>query len=141
MPISYHVPQGTLLMCDFNTGFAPPEMTKHRLVVALSPAIKSRPGLCTVVALSMTPPHTVMPYHAQIDINPPLPKSFSSTGIWIKGDMVYALGFHRLDLVRLPTKINGQRQYYKYTLSKDQIKQLHRCVLHGMGLSSLTSYL
>ena len=142
MPIRDHVAKGSLLTCDFNTGFVPPEMTKKRLVVVLSPQIKSRPFLCTVVALSTSPPEKVMPYHAQIDIRPKLPHpKFESDGVWIKGDMVSAVGFQRLDLVRLSTRPDGSRVYYWNTLTNDQMAIVHKCVLHGMGLSNLTNYL
>jgi uncharacterized protein YifN (PemK superfamily) len=141
MSILNHVPKGTLLMCDFNSGFVEPEMTKHRLVVVLSPEIKSRPRLCTVVALSTTPPKQVMPYHVQIDISPSLPKNYTSNGVWVKGDMIYSVGFHRLDLIRTGRIIGGKREYYWNRLSESQLNQINKCVLHGMGLSTLTKHL
>lgn len=61
MAIREHPPLGTLLLCDFGSGFKPPEMVKRRLVVVISPRIKARPGLCTVVALSTTLPKPVWP--------------------------------------------------------------------------------
>ncbi|MFH1159257.1 MAG: type II toxin-antitoxin system PemK/MazF family toxin [Pseudomonadota bacterium] len=118
MSISAHVEKGALLWCDFNSGFKEPEMIKRRLVVAISPKIKARPNLCTVVALSTTPPDPIMPYHAQIDIHPPLPKRLQSNGVWVKGDMVYAVGFHRLELIRTRGKY-GERAYYFNRLTSD----------------------
>lgn len=132
---------GTLLMCDFQQGFREPEMVKRRLVVVLSPKIQARPGLCTVVSLSTTPPNPAMPYHCQIDIRPVLPAKYVSDGVWVKGDMVYAVGFHRLDLVRTGKDIYGNRNYYFSCLSADNIKKIRECVLHGMGLSALTKHL
>ncbi len=139
MAILHHVPKGSLLQCDFNTGFVEPEMVKDRLVIVLSPVIKARPGLVTVVALSTTAPDPIMPYHAQLDIRPPLPKGLKSNGVWVKGDMVYAVGFHRLRQIRQKTKIG--RIYYTHTLTDEQMKTVHSCVLHGLGLSKLTKYL
>ncbi|MCE9506925.1 MAG: type II toxin-antitoxin system PemK/MazF family toxin [Alphaproteobacteria bacterium] len=142
MPISYPVPQGSLVTCDFGDCFVIPEMTKRRLVVVLNPIIATRPGLCTVVALSATAPDPQMPYHCQINITPQLPpKKFQSNGIWVKGDMIYTVGFHRLDLIRTGRIINGEREYYLHQLQKDQLKQVYKCVLHGMGLSSLTPHI
>lgn len=73
MPIQEHPALGTILTCDFNAGFKEPEMVKRRPVVVISPKIAGRYGLCTVVALSLTEPDPIMPYHCQIDIRPELP--------------------------------------------------------------------
>lgn len=141
MAIREHPSKGSILLCDFSQGFSEPEMVKRRPVVVLSPKIVARPGLCTVVALSTTTPDPVMPYHTQIDIRPPLPKQFSSTGIWVKGDMVYAAGFHRLDFLRFPKTRSGKRQYYYHTVTEEQMKAIQSCVLRGMGLAALTKHL
>ncbi len=82
-----------------------------------------------------------MPYHMQIDIVPPLPSYYQSSGVWVKGDMVYALGFHRLDFIRLGKTSNGKRIYYYSTVNDAQMKDIQSCVLRGMGLSSLTKHL
>lgn len=116
-------------------------MVKRRPVVVLSPKIAMRPGLCTVVALSETKPHPVMPYHCQIDIEPELPSPFSSKAIWVKGDMINAVGFHRLDLIRVGKANTGKRLYRYETLSNEIIKQIRECVLKGLGMSILTKHL
>lgn len=141
MPIKEHPPKGTLLMCDFTQGFKEPEMIKKRLVAVITPKISSRKGLCTVVSLSTTTPDPVMPYHCQIDICPALPPFLKSNGIWVKGDMVYSVGFHRLDFIRKGKDISGKRQYYYNTLNDQQIKNIQTCILHGLSLSSLTKHL
>jgi mRNA interferase MazF len=96
MPIKEHPLLGSILMCDFSSGFREPEMVKRRPVVVISPKIRQRPKLCTIVALSTTAPYPVMPYHCQIDIEPDLPMPLASRGLWVKGDMINAVGFHRL---------------------------------------------
>lgn len=141
MPILEHPEKGTLLLCDFNNGFCEPEMVKIRPVVVLTPKIAARPKLCTVVALSTSAPTPIMPYHAQIDIDPPLPAGLQSDGVWIKGDMVYAVGFHRLNLIRTGKDKNGKRTYYFNTLNREQRRIVNTCVLNGMGLSDLTKHL
>ncbi|MEX5533440.1 hypothetical protein ABFV46_26240, partial [Pseudomonas syringae] len=78
--------------------------------------IVSRKGLCTVVALSTTAPTPAMPYHYQMDIYPALPPGFESNVIWIKGDILYSIGFHRLDFIRKGKDALGKRQYYYDTL-------------------------
>lgn len=141
MPINEHPIPGTIVMCDFNQGFRDPEMTKRRPVIVVSPKIGLRPHLCTVVALSMTAPNPKMAYHAQIDIRPKLPEPLQSDGVWIKGDMVYAVGFHRLDLIRTGKGPNGKRLYRYDLLSPEQFKLVRTCVLRSLGLHSLTAHL
>jgi len=109
MPINEHPLTGSILVCDFASGFKEPEMVKRRCVVVLSPKIAARPGLCTVVALSSTAPRPVLGFHCQIDIEPRLPAEFFSDGVWVKGDMIYSVGFHRLDLIRTGKDDQGRR--------------------------------
>jgi mRNA interferase MazF len=141
MPISSHPPQGSVITANFDSGFKKPEMIKLRLVVVLSPAIKSHYGLCTVVALSTTDPDPVMPDHKQIDIPFDLPPPWGKRTRWIKGDMVNTVGFHRLDLLRLGKDLGGKRIYQLGVLPPEQMALVRRCVLHGMGLSTLTKNL
>lgn len=140
MPIHEHPATGTILTCKFDDTFKVPEMVKTRCVVVLSPRIVTRYGLCTVVCLSDTDPDPVMPYHRQIDIRPEIP-GWKSDQIWIKGDMVYSMGFHRLDLIRLGKDRQGKRIYRFDTLPEDQMKLVRSCVLRGLGLSVLTKHL
>jgi uncharacterized protein YifN (PemK superfamily) len=141
MAIQEHPMIGSILLCDFTQGFSEPEMVKRRPVIVLSHKIALRPRLCTVVALSDTPPNSKMAYHMQIDIAPPLPPSFKSNGLWVKGDMIYSVGFHRLDFIRVTKNDAGKRIYYTSTLSNDQLKLVRTCVLSGLGLSQLTKHL
>lgn len=62
---------------------------------------------------------------------------------WVKGDMIYTVGFHRLDLIRLGTKdLNtGKRQYYRNRLSRDRMKEIYNCVLHGLNLGHLGQHI
>lgn len=129
-------------MCDFSGGgFVNPEMNKKRPVIVLSPAIKARPYLCTVVSLSTSEPDHIMPYHQQIRIRPPLPRHWSSDDIWVKGDMVNAVGFHRLDLIRLGKDENGKRIYHIDPIEEDQFIVVQQCVLRALGWSTLTKHI
>jgi mRNA interferase MazF len=141
MPINDHPAPGTILICDFNGTFKEPEMVKPRCVVVLSPKIVRRAKLCTVVCLSMTAPNHVMPFHCQLDIRPKLPDRWASDGVWVKGDMVYSIGFHRLDLLRMGKDKNGKRIYRMDILPPEQMKDVRCCVLRGLGLSALTKHL
>jgi mRNA interferase MazF len=75
-----------------------------------------------------------MPYHCQIDLRPRLPEPFQSDGIWVKGDMINAVAFHRLDLVRLGRDGTGKRKYLLDPLSDDTLRRIRNCVLKAMGL-------
>jgi uncharacterized protein YifN (PemK superfamily) len=143
MPINDHPAPSTILVCDFNNTFKEPEMVKPRCVIVLSPKIERRAKLCTVVCLSMTAPSHVMPFHCQLDIRPTLPRPWESNGVWVKGDMIYSVGFHRLNLVRIGKEKDrtGQRIYRMDTLSAEQMKAVRCCVLRGLGMSSLTKHL
>ena len=142
MAINYHPKRGLIIRCDYDQGFRIPEMVKKRPVVVISPPIENRRlGLCTVVALSTTAPDHIMPYHAQLTLNSPLPKPYNkTTTMWIKGDMVNTVGFHRLDLLRCDRDKIGLRQYYMKPLTNEQLKLVYRCVLNGLGLANLTKY-
>ena len=141
MAIREHPKIGTVLMCDYNTGFVAPEMVKRRPVVVISPRIAARPGLCTIVPLSTTPPNPVMAYHCQIELPEQLPDWFDRNGVWVKGDMVSAVGLNRLDFIRLPKSTLGTRQYCFATLSGDSIRKIRSAVLAGLGLAHLTKNL
>ncbi len=127
-------------MVDFNQGFKKPEMIKLRPAIVLSPKIRSRPQLCTIVALSTTSPNKIMPYHTLITVPFELPQKLRPD-MWVKGDMVNAVGFHRIDLLRLSKKRDGKREYQVTSLQEEQMQHVFRCVLHGMGLSRLTKCL
>jgi mRNA interferase MazF len=141
MGLSYHPKIGTLLICDYDTGFAPPEMVKRRPVVVISPQITKRVGLCTVIPLSTTPPENIMPYHCQIKINPPLPKPWDAQEPWVKADMVFAAAFSRLNLIQEPRRRGDERNYIIYALPDDELKKIRKCLLFSLGLGSLTKHL
>jgi len=141
MSIDFHPMRGSILTCDFSTGFMPPEMVKRRPVIVISPMIKARPGLCTVVCLSTQKPDPMMPYHMPINLPEPLPQNWQVEHNWVKGDMVYAVSFSRLSFALLGKDRSGKRIYYKNTLSDADIKAVQRCVLHGFGLETLTKHL
>ncbi|MBM3547893.1 MAG: type II toxin-antitoxin system PemK/MazF family toxin [Alphaproteobacteria bacterium] len=139
MPIDFHPKIGSILLCDFNSGFKEPEMVKRRPVLVISPAISTRPKLCTVVSISTETPHKVLPFHHLLQVT--LPDHWHLGPNWIKGDMIYAVGFHRLDLIRKGKDEFGKRVYYMDTVSDDQLKEIRKCVLSSMGLSALTKHL
>ncbi|HYF85489.1 type II toxin-antitoxin system PemK/MazF family toxin [Azospirillum sp.] len=141
MPIREHPPIGTVLLCDFDQGFREPEMVKRRPVIVISPKISVRAGLCTVVALSTTEPAPNMAYHCQITLDPPLPDPWGDKARWVKGDMVCAVGFHRLDFPRLGKDQGGKRLYRYDPISAADLRRVRHCVLCSLGLAGLTKHL
>lgn len=141
MPILSHPPQGCVVTVDYGHGFKLPEMIKKRLAIVLSPNIRARVNLVTIVPLSLTAPDNVLPFHSQLDIPFEMPREWGQTSRWIKGDMINAVGFHRIDLLRLGKNENGKRKYQMQAIPMADMKNVRRCVLHGLGLSNLTKHL
>lgn len=115
-------------------------MIKRRPCVVLSPPIRARQGFFTIVPLSTTPPTKVMPYHQKIGIPFEMPSRFSGPS-WIKGDMVNAVRFQRVELIRIGTDKRGKRIYQTEQLAAGLFAIVRSCVLHGLGLLKLTKHL
>lgn len=130
--VSHPVP-GTIVRVDLSQGFRPPEMVKRRPVVVLSPPIKGRQQLCTVVPLSTKAPKPVLPHHMQITLDPPLPHPYAGPTMWLKGDIVLTVAFHRLRLL-FDSKQQGQRVYDVRVLEPSVFNDIKACVRAGVGL-------
>jgi mRNA interferase MazF len=115
MPLTIVPDAGDVLICDFNTGFKPPEMVKVRRVV--------------VVPISKTPPLTAMGCHCKF---PPRSYEFFDPieSVWAKADLVTCVAHHRLDRV----KINGR--YSRAVIRRDDLQRVRRAVLHALGMES-----
>ena len=116
-------------------------MVKPRLCVVVSKQMSARPALCTVVPLSTTEPHNLMPYHCELHIRFDLPARWGNRKRWVKGDMIYAAGFHRVDLLLLGKDRSGKRIYQTETIGRDDLRRVQSCVLNGLSLQGLTKYL
>ena len=139
MPIKYNPQKGQILMCDFTKGFEVPEIVKERPVIVFKSS--SRAKLVTIVPLSTVAPPEVHNFHMIVP-NKELPNSawFKNNESWLKGDMIYTVGWQRLSPVKMPRK-NGKRAYYTGRISFDMLKNLEKCVLHGIGLGRLEKHL
>ena len=133
MPVRYPPKRGSVVLVDFGDGFVAPEMRKRRLCVVVSPPFQQRVGLCTVVPLSRTPPDPVMPYHCEMQTGLDLGK-WGDEPRWLKGDMVYATGLHRVDLVIVAKDQNGRRRYQTGRINAARLADVERCVAAGLGL-------
>ena len=140
MPIKFHPQYGSIVCVSFEPGFKAPEMVKRRLCIVLSRAMGGRDQLVTVVPLSTTRPTHVKPFHMPLTIPFKLPEKWSAIERWVKGDMIYSVGFHRVELLRLEKATTG-RHYQTACLPDDDLRSVQRCVLHGLGMSSLVKHL
>lgn len=129
MPLAFHPHPGTILICDFSTGFQPPEMVKIRPVVVLSPRRRSS-DLVTVVPLSSTKPAPLLPWHVEMPggAYPP------ARGLmWAKCDVVVTVALRRLDRVRAKGP-QGQRIYPMLELPPATFAAVRTAVKAALGL-------
>ncbi|MES1947443.1 hypothetical protein C84B14_08842 [Salinisphaera sp. C84B14] len=137
MTLMFHPDQGTVLICDFSTGFKAPEMVKKRPVVIVSPRRRQGSPLYTVVPLSTTPPTPVEPYHHQIDPKS-LPGQLGRKQTWAKCDMLNTVSLDRLDRV-LIRQANGKRLYTSGMLTRDDWQSIRQCLRYALDLDASAS--
>ena len=89
--------------------------------------------LCSVVPLSTTAPKPALRHHVEIVMDPPLPHPYDSPRMWVKGDIVLTVAFHRLRLLHSGTA-QGQRVYDVRVLDPDTFATVQQCVRFGLGL-------
>lgn len=134
MAIKFDVLPRTVLLCDYGKGgFRPPEMVKRRPVIAVSPRLRHRDGLVTVVPLSTTPPDRPGEHHCVVAL-PPLPQKFDARECWVKADMIATVGFERLDLIRTDRDIFGKRKYLQPKISEEDFERVKACVRVALGI-------
>ena len=89
--------------------------------------------LCTIVPLSTSPPRPVLAHHLQIGFEPLLPAPYNSPFMWLKGDVVLTVAFHRLRLL-FSGWDNGQRIYDVRVLDAETFEKVRSCVRSGLGI-------
>jgi mRNA interferase MazF len=133
MTVTIHPQPGTIVRVDLNEGFRPPEMCKRRPAIVLSPAIPGRTFMCTIVPLSTSAPNPVLPHHMELTFNPVLPRPYSEPRMWLKGDIVLTVAFHRLRLL-FSEWDHGQRVYDERVIDRETFERVRTCVRAGLGL-------
>jgi mRNA interferase MazF len=142
MALNYYPKTCEILLCDYGTSIIPPEMNKRRPVVVISPRIRRRGALVTIIPLSTTAPNPQDSHHCQILLKLPLPPPFANPLMWAKCDMIATVSLARLDRFRLRSHgQSGTRKFVTGQLENDQIKAIRFGVLCGLGLSSLTIHI
>ena len=134
MSLTFHPAPGTIVICDFSTGFAAPEMIKVRPVVIVSPRFRRRADLCTVVPLSTTAPSPAEPYHHLLSVGAYPPAG--EKPVWVKCDMLATVALARLDRVKV-----GRREFATFTMPAADMLAIQRGILCALGLDRLTRHL
>ena len=133
MSLNFVPRPGTLLICNFDTGFRPPEMVKKRPVVVISPKRRRGNALCTVVPLSTTMPNPVEPFHHQMEARS-LPGIYAENTTWAKCDMLATVSRERLDRVLIREKRNGKRRYLAVQVTTEDLDAIRSGVINALGL-------
>jgi mRNA interferase MazF len=95
----------------------------------------------TAWADESTPPREVAAYHFKLHVAPVLPEPYNADFHWVKADMVYTVSFDRLSLPFCGKDLGGKRIYDVRVIDKADLLKIQQCLLHGLGLASLTDYL
>ena len=133
MALPYHPKPGTIVICDYQMGgFIPPEMSKRRLAITISPKLKRRNNLVTVVPLSTTAPDHVEAWH--LPINLAIPAPWGDAPRWAKCDMIATVAYSRVNLPHFRHPVTGSRQHWQYELSTELVDDLRRAVANALGI-------
>lgn len=107
-------------------------MVKRRLAVTVSPKLKRRGDLVTVVPLSTTEPIPLCDWHLPLDIN--VPGYWGHVPRWAKCDMLATVGFHRLDLPYEKNLLTNGRKYVQIELPAEALAAIHQGISHALGM-------
>ena len=131
MPLPYHPARGEVLICDFDTGFKPPEMVKKRPVVVVSTKESHGRKLCTVVPISTTESMKPSPWHHTLShLTVP---GWKATGpMWAKCDMIATVSFDRLNKPYMSTR--SGRSYSTVMLVGEDMLCINACLLSYLAL-------
>jgi hypothetical protein len=69
----------------------------------------------------------------KIRIEPPLPSPYENPEMWVKGDIVLTVAFHRLRLLFRKWD-GGDRVYDIRVLDRETMSAVKSCVRAGLGL-------
>ena len=127
MPLSFHPSPGTVVICDFATGFRAPEMVKVRPVVVVSPRRRSG-QVVTIVPLSTTPPLLPESWHRRL-----CPASYppARMAVWAKCDMLTTVALSRLDRVKL--RLDGRLSYVTFQVVAEDLDAIRAGILAALG--------
>lgn len=131
MALPYFPRRGEVLVCDFDTGFQPPEMVKKRPVVVVSRRDSHSRRLCTVVPFSTTAPMPAMPWHHPLP-HVSVPGLQAAAQMWAKCDMVATVSFERLNKPYVKTRQG--RSYRELVLEAQDMSAIEACLRAYLAL-------
>ena len=120
---------GDVLMCDF-TSFQPPEMTKTRRVIILSPRSRTHfPDTFLVVPVSKSRPSKQENHH--FEFRPRAYAFFDAIEpVWALANMLTCVKKSRLDRMKINNRFSGAQ------IRKEDLQAVRRAVLHAMGMEN-----
>lgn len=131
MALPYFPRRGEVLICDFDSGFQPPEMVKKRPVVVISSKESHARRLCTVVPFSTTAP--ISPGKWQHCLEHVAVPGWQAKGqMWAKCDMLGTVGFERLH--KPYTKSRHGRVYQTLILDEADLTAIECCLRTYLSL-------
>lgn len=119
------------MICDYATGFKAPEMVKRRLCVVVSPKLKRRDNLASVVPLSETEPQPVEAWHHKIAL---VSKSWGDGPRWAACDMIATVAYARLSRPHYRHLVTNARLFEKLALSAPELAAVRAKVTLALGL-------
>ncbi len=126
------------MMCDFNTGFQPPENVKRRPVITLSRRRQDNAPLCTVIPISSTAPEVVRDFHYKLpDGELPHFLRGNYAESWIKIDMIQTVAFFRLTLLWNGRDLHGDRRYDTSFIGREHRIEITKRILSRLSLVDL----
>jgi uncharacterized protein YifN (PemK superfamily) len=125
--------QGQILICNYEVKALGAEMVKARPSIVISPRLRTRHGLSTIVPLSTTPPDKQEAWHHFLKLDRPLPKPFSSPEMWVKCDMIATVSFERLSPISAGRDQYGKRKYAFEIVNKDDFLHIQKCIKAALG--------
>lgn len=138
--LPYYPNPGEVLRCDYSR-LVPPEMDKVRFAVVLSPRLRHRKDLCTVVPISTTAPAYPQPFHVKLDKDP-YPEGDPAAEVWVKCDMLMTVSFARLSAYwRGKHPQTGKRNYVTLRISAAELRRVRGGVLNAIGMGGLLEHL
>lgn len=108
-------------------------MVKKRLAVTISPKLKRRDNLVTVVPLSADEPNPHEDWHVPINVD--VPGYWGNVPRWAKCDMISTVGFARLNLPHEQNLNASGRKYLQIELTSDEVDRLRQAVAKALGMS------
>jgi len=107
-------------------------MVKRRLAVTISPKLKRRDSLVTIVPLSMSAPFPIESWHVEVPND--IPEPWGAGPRWAKCDLMATVGYARLNLPHSKHHVTGVRQYHQIELPDEMVQRLRLATVSALGI-------